>query len=348
MTGRGRPATDMLPPMSGTVVLHVGLMKSGTTFIQGQLFAHQEALAAAGVLVPGRSWGDQVKGVGAALKATGDLADAAPWQRIAEPVRTHGGTSMVSMEFLGPVEPRKIDRVVASLRPARVEAVVTVRDLNRSIVAQWQETVQNGRWWTFAEYVAAVEAARPGSGSGEAAEAGRTFWRQHDAVRITRNWAAAADRCTVVTVPQPGAAPGVLLGRFSEAAEIDALEVAKVRANVSIGAASTLALRAMNERLAERGLPFPERSHVRKAILAKRVLAARKGEEPAIGLPVRPWVVAAAADLVAGLRGLDVELVGDWSDLTPVDVPGVPVEDVPAAQVLQAAVAGAAGLVRLQ
>ncbi len=344
MTG----AADMLPPMSGKVVLHVGLMKSGTTFVQGQLFANQESLAEQGVLVPGRAWSDQVRAVNDALKARGGLADATHWQEIASAAREHPGTSVVSMEFLGPVEPRKIARVVESLRPARVEAVLTVRDLNRSIVAQWQETVQNGRWWHFGEYVAAAEASRPDRTDEPVDEAGRTFWRQHDAVRIARSWSAAADRCTVVTVPPPGAAPGLLLERFSEAAGIPALELSATRDNASIGAASTLALRAMNERLAERGLEFPQKSKVRKAILAKRVLAARKRSEPAIGLPVRPWVTDAAAGLVAGLRELDVDLVGDWAELTPVDVPGVAVDDVPAAAVLEAAIAGTAGLVRLQ
>lgn len=341
-------AADMLPPMSAKVVLHVGLMKSGTTFVQGQLFANQESLAAQGVLVPGRTWADQVRGVSDAVKARGSLDTAGRWQQLAGAAGEHAGTSLISMEFLGPVEPRKIAHVVASLRPARVEAVLTVRDLNRSIVAQWQETVQNGRWWTFAEYVVAAEASRPGGSGWPVDEAGRTFWRQHDAVRIARNWSAAADRCALVTVPPPGAAPGLLLDRFATAAGIPQLELAETRANASIGAASTLALRAMNERLAERGLEFPAQSRVRKAILAKRILAARRRDEPAIGLRVRPWVVETATDLVAGLRQLDVDLVGDWADLTPVDVPGVSVDEVPAADVLQAAVAGTAGLVRLQ
>lgn len=336
----------MLPLMSGKIVLHVGLMKSGTTFLQGQLFAHQDALRALGVLVPGRRWTDQVRGVSDALKA--GPADAARWRDLVGPAREHPGTSVLSMEFLGPADPAKIARIVDSLRPARVEAVLTVRDLNRSLVAQWQETVQNGRWWDFDGYVAAAEAGRPGSAAGPVDEAGRTFWRQHDAVRIARSWSAAADRCTVVTVPPPGAGPGLLLDRFATAAGIPALEVSRTRDNASIGAASALALRALNERLAERGLEFPHKSRVRKTILAKRILAARKQDEPAIGLPVRPWVTDAAAAVVAGLRETEIDLVGDWADLTPVDVPGVPIGEVPADEVLKAAVAGTAGLVRLQ
>ena len=43
------------PDMADKVVLHVGLMKSGTTFIQRQLFAHQSTLRERGTLVPGTS-----------------------------------------------------------------------------------------------------------------------------------------------------------------------------------------------------------------------------------------------------------------------------------------------------
>lgn len=336
----------MLTPMPATVVLHVGLMKSGTTFLQGQLFAQRESLAAAGVLVPGDTWTDQVKGVSKALKAGSRLDGVAAWQALAEPARTHPGTSVVSMEFLGPAEPGRIAALVASLRPARVEAVVTVRDLNRSLVAQWQETVQNGRWWTFADYLAAAEAGRPG-GPGTTEEAGRTFWRQQDVVRIATTWAAATDACAVVIVPPPGAPAAELWHRFGRVAGLPASEPVPAGANSSLGAASLLALRAMNEVLAERGKPFPARSRVRKGLLAKQVLASRRREEASVGLPVAAWVRDTAADLVAEIErlragGLRVE--GDLAELAPVDVPGIDPATVTAAEVRAAAVAGVAGL----
>ena len=39
--------------MAERVVVHIGLMKSGTTFLQGRLDANREQLAAQGVLFPG-------------------------------------------------------------------------------------------------------------------------------------------------------------------------------------------------------------------------------------------------------------------------------------------------------
>jgi hypothetical protein len=92
-------------------------------------------------------------------------------------------------------------------------------------------------------------------------------------------------------------------------------------------------------------MPSPAGQHLRKTVLAKAVLAARRGSEPAIGLPVVPWVEAHAATMVARLQDLGVELVGEWSDLTPVEVPGVDPARIEDAEVAEAACAGLAGLV---
>jgi hypothetical protein len=257
--------------------------------------------------------------------------------------------AVVSMEFLGPARERAVRRVVESLRPARVEVVCTVRDLNRNLAALWQETIQNGRWWEWADYIAGAEQARPELGHEPDSLAGRTFWRQQDAARICGTWLGHADRVTVVTLPPPGAPPRELLERFAQAAGLDAGPLSPARpANESLGAASALALRSFNESLAERGLEFPAGQHLRKQVIAKQILAARRGSEPRIGLPVAPWVMDASRALRERLSALPVELVGSWDDLEPVPVEGVDPADVPAEEVAQAAVAALAGVVEMR
>jgi hypothetical protein len=68
-------------------------------------------------------------------------------------------------------------------------------------------------------------------------------------------------------------------------------------------------------------------------------------DEPRIGLAVAPWVIEEAEDQRQGLVELGVRLVGDWADLTPVDVPGVDPETLDERQVGEAALAGLAGLI---
>jgi len=337
--------------MAERVVLHVGAMKSGTSYIQGQLFVNKDALAEQGVLVPGRDWGHQVSGVLdvlGKLRYGRDRVDGS-WQKLLDEIDAWPGTAVVSMEFLGPVSRDKVGQVVSTLSDTHVSVVLTARDLNRSIAAMWQETVQNGRWWTWEEYLDGLQRARPRPERTEAdiTKAGRTFWRQQNVVRISRYWGRAegvADY-SFVTVPAPGAAPELLMQRFGEVVGFTADELMPgPRANASLGAASAEALRRINANLAEQGLEFPIGARLRKHVLAKEVLAARSGEEPKIGLPIAPWVHEYAKHMVAELQDLGIEPVGAWSDLEPVPVSGIDPGTLAEEDVHAAARAGLTGI----
>ena len=121
-------------------------------------------------------------------------------------------------------------------------------------------------------------------------ESGRTFWRQQNLVRLARTWSALAP-VSLVTVPPPGAPRELLWERFCSVLATAPAGFAPARMdNESVGAASTLVIRRLNELLNSMDLAFPIGTDLRKGLLAKQVLAARKSDEPAIGLPVAPWV----------------------------------------------------------
>lgn len=318
------------------VVLHVGAMKSGTSYLQSLLFTNKDLLRERGVLLPGPRWAFQVRAVRSLISGTGD-----EWERLGAEAGDHRGTSVVSMEFLGPLRPQVVRQAVKSLPVDEVRVVVTARDLNRSIAAMWQETVQNGRTWTWDEYIEDLTAWRPGHRVGKReTEAGRTFWRQQSIGRIVRTWAdvVGPDRVSLVTVPHPGAPRDLLWQRFAEVLEIDGAGLEPARAaNESIGAASTLALRRLNELLEDRGLDRQDGAHLRKAILAKQVLAARKNQEPVTGLPVAEWVEKESRRMRRALAGSGVQVVGDLDDLDPVEVPGVHPSTIDEREVTEAA-----------
>ncbi len=333
--------------MAARTILHVGTMKSGTSHIQSRLFENKDALADAGILVPGKKWGDQVQGVKdiLATQRHGQERTTGAWQRLADEMAGHDGTAVISMEFLGPAGPKISQGICDSVEGA--ECVITVRDLNRSLAAMWQETIQNGRTWTYGEYLTAAEEWRPQPGSAMkgAPKAGRTFWRQQDVVRMATVWSAVAP-VTLITLPHPGASRTLLWERFCQVLGVPADGWADARAsNESIGAASALVLRQMNELLNEAGLQFPTGDSVRKQYLAKKVLAGRKKEEPAIGLPVSEWVRKHSTSMVEELQGLDLTFIGDWAELDPVDVPGIDPGDVSHREMIDAAVVGLAALV---
>lgn len=326
------------------LVLHVGAMKSGTTFIQSRMFAHRDLLQERGIRVPGQRRRSQVLAVQQLLRGGGPM-----WDKHAAAVSRHDGTSVISMELLGPTGAER----VASLRDSigadvDVEVVITARDLNRAIPAMWQETVQNGRSWRWVDYVVGARTDRPSTRRGAPdTEHGRAFWIQQDLVRMARTWASVfgPERVTIATVPPPGAPTELLWSRFASVVgpELDGLTSAP-EPNESLGAASASAVRRLNEVLDAEGLPFPRGHQLRKRLLTKQVMAARKGAEPAIGLAVERWVTDEADAQRSGLIDLGVRLVGDWADLTPVDVAGIDPETLEEGEIGEAALAGLAGL----
>jgi hypothetical protein len=320
-------------------VLHVGTMKSGTSFVQALLFAQQRLLADAGVLVPGERWADQVDAV---LHAISKKGPRPHWRAMAQTIRDHPGDAVISMEFLGPTVDAAARRVLRAFADSEVEVVVTARDLNRQLVSMWQETIQNGRSWTWQDYYAGARDAAPGAGHGEVdrtTPAG-TFWRQQNLVRMLDTWVERVghDNVTLVTLPHPGAPSSTLAARFAEATglPLDA-ELPVPRANESLGLASALMLRQFNLDLDAAGHPWPEGMRLRKRVIAKTALAGLASDEPRLGLPVEEWVRTQSAATVEAITARGVRVVGDLADLEPVDVPGVSPEEIPVEMIARAA-----------
>ncbi|MDF1603661.1 hypothetical protein [Nocardioides sp. YIM 152315] len=321
--------------MVDRLVLHVGLLKSGTTFVQARLGANLDELDRQGVLFP-TPWSRQVRAV---TDLASSSAGAKAWARLVDDVRDHPGTVLVSMEFMAPIAEDRIRRVLADFPDARVEAVITVRDLGRVVPAMWQETLQNRRSWGWGEFQRAVRS--------ESGTVGKRFWRQQDLGKIARRWAKVLgpDRVTVITVPPAGAPSEQLWDRFCAVVGLaPATWAAAPRANESLGAASALLLGRLNAALGDVDKAVYNRA-VKKR-LAKQVLAARKGAEEPIGFVVPGWLRKRSDARSADLAATGVRIVGDLAELVPLDVPGVDPDAVDADQQLDAAVDALARIVR--
>lgn len=324
--------------MAERVVLHVGLMKSGTSFLQEVLRINQEALREQGVLYP-VPWKRQVQAVRDVI-GHGDadqrpLADDGPWRSLVAEMREWPGTAVVSMEFLGPRGPSKSRQILGELAPAEVEVVISVRDLARTVPAMWQESVQNGGTWAWGEYLASVEAAdrsTPGPG--------RAFWFRQDAPRITEVWQGSAghDRVSVLTVPPAGAPRGLLWERFASLLPIrrDGIRL-DVPTNASLGMASLEVIHQLNLRLEATAEPLTPAQYERvvKRLLAKRWLAGR-ADDPRLGYEA-DWVAARGDRDVARLQELRPRVLGDLEDLRCRPVPGRDPGDITTEQRLEAA-----------
>lgn len=316
-------------------------MKSGTSFIQNVLGENKKRLADAGVLFAGPRWRFQVRAVQQLIGYGGEgqepMPEAGPWRTLVEEIDAHPGIAVISMEFLGPRTEAKIEQLVADFPDTPVEAILTCRDLGRTIPAMWVEAVQNGGITDWADYLDAVRHRRSGD------RVSRGFWKHQDIPGIATRWAGVLgeDRISLVTVPPPGAAPDVLWRRFTDAAGIEAEDCElDVRANRSIGLASALLLLRLNQSFHQEsgGMPRYYDPYV-KHKLAKRGLVHRSRQEPKLGLDER-WVVKLGEAQIERVQKAGHRVVGDLFDLMPAPVPGIHADEVGQDEILDAALAG--------
>ncbi|WP_121255280.1 hypothetical protein [Nocardioides ferulae] len=331
------------PPPTQRVVLHVGLPKTGTTWLQALLADSRDRLREGGVLYPfvrpGAMFHGAVEVRGSHEKFGLSAAEVAgTWEALCARVRDFPGLSVISHEVLGGATPAQIEWALRPLAGIEVHVVVTARDLARQATAHWQEEVKLGDTRSFADFEREQFRADTGRDAGPDAGGVRPhFWHAQDFADALRRWAASLPPgCAhLVACPPRGAPPEELWRRFAEAvgvdpALVDASDPAALRGtNASLGVAAIAQLRQVNAALAGR---LDARDHHRlvKREYAEGVLAALPGRRPRTPADLAAdWVPVTRAWLdEVGAAGYVVH--GDPEDL----VPSIPSADEPHPDVL--------------
>ena len=322
------------------VFVHIGPLKTGTTYIQAVLYQNRKTLAEHGVVLPRPTFGQHVRSV---LDLMGRRMhhDAGgregQWQTLVDEVASadaHAG--VISMEFLCTAPPKVVRHLVDSLAPAQVHVVWTARDLTKVLPAAWQTLLRNKQAPTWPGY---LDSVRESAGSGGPSRGpgrllrgrgaddtwGHRFWRQQDPRQALAPYLehVPAERVHVVTVPPSGSRPELLWQRFSAAVGLDpeAYDIDVPRANTSLGGVECEVLRRVNEQIAGR-IPGSTYNDLVKFLLAREVLERRAQSFPLV-LPAgeREWVAERAADAVAFLSGGGFTLHGDLADLAAAPAP---------------------------
>jgi hypothetical protein len=334
--------------MAHRVYLHIGLHKTGTTYVQSVLRANRERLADAGVLFPGgKGQPSHTFAVydlfGRRPRGTGDDRITGQWDAMTRVVTESDlPVAVLSEEATSLASAAQARKAVRSFGDAEVHVVVTVRDLGRVALSAWQEDVKTDELWTWREYADAL--ADPGA---RAKAPARGFWLRQDVPVILEVWTRVvpAERVHVVTVPPAGAEPGELLRRVGSVVGFDAETLAEPEAwdNVSIGATGTELLRRVNQRL-HRRLNQRQYHDVVETDLAP-VLAAAGPDRLRLPRADREWVGREADRLIEGTRASGVPVVGDLAELRPrFDDSGRDPGEVTDDELLEAAIDGLAGL----
>lgn len=335
-----------------TVVLHIGAMKSGTTYVQGLLANNRKALKQQGWFLPRQPVVSKAvrEVMGLTDRGRKALSRTPTWDELTDSARAQQGRgSLISMEFLSYAGPEAARRVLAGLAGTDLRVVLTVRDAARALPSQWQSLSRNGASASWPEFVSEVRSSTPRS-KGAAA---RAFRRTQDLPRMIDVWSALVppERLRIVTVPPSSADPALLWRRFLAAAEVDPEGTATDGAfdNPRLGYGSCELLRLLNAA----GLADERPSAYRKVVryVARRHLLPLRDQES------QPALDEATARFATELNQRtrtaverDCTLFGDLADL-PVIVaeglrldPGETPRQVDDGEVLRAATAARVGV----
>lgn len=302
------------------VYLHIGLKKTGTSYLQRVLWLSRERLAATGVLVPGQTRKSQTQAVwdlvGRRLRAPDQAGDVGSWRGLVDAAASWSGSHVViSEETLSTMRPQQVRRAVRAFAPADVHVVITARDLAEVISSTWQQQLSKGHAWSWDEYVGAVR--DPVNGP---ATAGVAFWLGQDLLRVLDTWEKVVprDRIHLVTVPPADAAPSVLLDRFAVAAKLDAAALVADQAavNVSVGVTEAEVLRRLNLGLGGR---LDEEQYIQAVHKVVKPALRTGASSPRIQLPAEEvgWVTQRATSTVHELQSRGYQVTGDLNDLIP-------------------------------
>ncbi|GAA2125509.1 hypothetical protein [Nocardioides bigeumensis] len=321
------------------VVLHVGLPKTGTTYLQGLLAEHRDSLRERGVLYPFLRPGGmfhaavEVRGSHEKFGLDQDAIEGS-WAALCARAREHNGTTIISHEILGGADEDEIAAALTPLEGLEVHVVVTARDLGRQATAHWQEEVKLGDVRSFADFERDQFRADLSEDLVRAGAERPHFWHAQDFAAALGRWSTAVpfERVHLVVCPPPGAAPSKLWHRFADAAGVpaDAVDPGRVppnAVNASLGRAEIAVLRRVNAALAG-SIPQPAYSQIVKRVLAEDALARRHGERPRTPAALVPLLSEATDRWSATVRAAGHPVSGDLGDLRPLPPPdGTPHPD---------------------
>lgn len=300
--------------MARRVYIHVGLPKTGTTFLQTVMWHNRDRLRDQGFLYPGSKRLDHYHAAQAIRDGHPDRMgeDADAWDRIVAELAAWPGTGLVSHEFLSMAKPRQARRAVRALRPAQVHVVITLRDYVRQFPAVWQEALKMNSDLSFDEFMErGLEHRLTGAWS----------WRSQDIPVVLRRWSKAVPkgRIHIITVPPQGAPRDLLWQRWCQVLRIDDSSFDRDLSftNESLGAPQAAFLRRVKPALSGPLTEGPVRHRWVRKYFGHEVLVPQRGPRFA----PRPEQAARLRELgiaaVEGVRKGGYRVVGDLEELIP-------------------------------
>lgn len=306
--------TEPLP--EGSLLLHIGPQKTGSTAIQGAMHDARQRLAEHGVFYPGPhrrpiEAGWAVLGDGAPLGRPEPRIEL--WQRLVRQLDANPlPRACLSNEDLSRGDDAAAERIVRDLGADRLHLVYVARRYDRLLPSHWQERLKARMTWSYGDFLAHVL-----DDDNRASWEWRLMWESQSVAAVLRRWGRfiPPDRITVVVLDHTDHA--FLPSVFEDLLDLPrgTLVAPDVVHNRSYTFPEAEALRRINQRCAAEAWP-----HLRYLELVRRGVAIRwtnsvrdPSDPPIPGLP--DWAlertVERADRQAAEIEASGVRIVGD-------------------------------------
>ncbi|WP_340537546.1 hypothetical protein [Nocardioides sp. GXZ039] len=315
--------------------LHIGLPKSGSTFLQSVLGSNRATLREHGFSYP---YVRQEGMFHAALEMAGNPDQwgvdrdeiEGTFDRLVRRGKRLGGDVVISHEIFSAANGKQAKAILDRLGDFEVHLVITVRNLAQTLTAQWQERVKNGHNVSFEEFADDILAGLPDDVA-DYDDDMVGFWRGQNLLWVLKRWRrfVPPERVHLVITPPGGSGPDVLWRRFCEATGMpaDVVDVASTpRRNESLGVAQIALLRRVLgelDRIAEAeddALVQPWYAVVAKRWFAQSVLSTARSAKPVAPAPVGERLEAVTRHWIEVVERIGHPVHGDLAELFPTDV----------------------------
>ena len=316
------PQASLLPHVpaiaNNSVLLHIGVHKTGTTAIQAALADARGDLLSHGVRYPGklqaqhraalallgRPWGWNSRG--------GSVMDRRHFDALVRRASRHDGRVVISSEFFCEAPADKAQEVIDALGgPGRVTVVVTLRSLGKLLPSSWQQYLKYGLTTSYDAWLEDVF-ANPG-----ASKISPTFWRRHDHADVLARWSQAAGAENVNVLVLEDVDRSAQFRAFAQMLDVpEDILVSRMdlTSNRSMTAAEAELLVRLNKRV-KKQMQWTDYVRLVRRGVALRMVESREPDPDEPRLTTPDWALDAAAvqgqRSVQAIRELGVNVFGD-------------------------------------